>query len=85
MPVKSYLAYTKPGEAETFARLAADIPGCAMAQPAGNRDAVIVVTDTASEQTDARARDEIEALPALLGLTLVAAFDAPDDLVELKQ
>jgi nitrate reductase NapAB chaperone NapD len=82
MPVKSYLAHTDPaGLAEAASRIAA-LPGCT-ALPAENRGALIIVTDTNSEDADRELHAALEKIGPLRSLTLVAAFAAEDDLISL--
>jgi nitrate reductase NapAB chaperone NapD len=82
MPVKSYLAYSAPDQAPQLAKTIAAIPGC-LAVPAENRDAVVVITDTPSEDRERQLAEQLQELPGLDALTLVAAFAADDDLVSL--
>lgn len=82
MPVKSYLAHTDAvRKAEATARITA-LAGCT-AFAAGNRDALVIVTDTPSEEADRQLLAELEGIDALQSLTLVAAFAADDDLISL--
>lgn len=82
MPVKSYLACTQPGKGEQFAMKVRNFPGCTI-WPAENRDAFVIVTDTASEEAEELLRRALEALEPMAALTLVAAYAAPDDLVTI--
>ena len=82
MPVKSYLVCTKPGRGQHLAKQLSGLPGCTV-WPAENREALVVVTDTTSEDADDRLRRSLEGLDSLASLTLVAAFAAPDDLVAI--
>ena len=82
MPVKSYLICTQPGRRRQLEAQLRRLPGCTV-WPAQNREALVVVTDTASEAADDQLRGSLEALDSLASLTLVAAFAAPDDLVAI--
>lgn len=84
MPVKSYLAHAAPGSATTLAEAISVLPGCS-ALPAENRDALVVITDTPSEETEAELRLRLEQLANLISLTLVAAYTADDDLIVIPQ
>ena len=82
MPVKSYLVCAKPGGGGRLAKQLGGLPGCTI-WPAENREALVVVTDTVSEDSDALLRHALEGLESLGSLTLVAAFAAADDLVAI--
>lgn len=53
--------------------------------PAENRDAVVVITDTPSEEAEAELRSRLEQMESLISLTLVAAFNADDDLISISK
>lgn len=82
MPIKSYLVHTAPNRATALAVRLAAIPGCGVVA-AENRDALVLVTDTPSEEAEAEMRARLESLGDLTALTLVSAFQAEDDLITI--
>lgn len=84
MPVKSYLAHSSPNTAHQLAASMEILPGCTVL-PAENRDALILITDTPSEDSELKLRLRIEVLSTLVSLTLVAAFTADDDLISISK
>ncbi|MBM3786038.1 MAG: hypothetical protein FJW30_16890 [Acidobacteria bacterium] len=78
MPIKSYIAYTEPNRGPALAATIEAIAGCG-AIAAGNRDALIVVTDSDSEDSETELRAHIESIEGLRGLTLVSAFDGGEE------
>ena len=84
MPIKSYLAHSSPNTSHELAAQMASLPGCTVL-PAENRDALIVITDTPSEDNESELRLSIEQLPSLISLTLVSAFTADDDLISISK
>ena len=84
MPIKSYLAHSSPNTAHHLAASIESLPGCTVL-PAQNRDALILITDTPSEDSELNLRIRIEELPSLISLTLVSAFTADDDLISISK
>ncbi len=84
MPIKSYLAHSSLNTAHQLAAHIESLPGCTVL-PAENRDALIVITDTSSEDSESELRLSIEQLPSLISLTLVSAFTADDDLISISK
>jgi nitrate reductase NapAB chaperone NapD len=84
MPVKSYIAHAAPGSAHQLAQSIAALPGCSVV-PAENRDAVVVITDSPSEEAETELRSHLEQLETLISLTLVSAFSADDDLISIAK
>jgi nitrate reductase NapAB chaperone NapD len=82
MPIKSYLAHTHPNRASEAVRQLSALPGCTVA-PAANRDILVLVTDTASEDAEAALRQQIDNAEAISTLTLVSAFATEDDLISI--
>lgn len=82
MPIKSYLVQTRSGRRPEAAAQLAALSGCTVA-PAENRDVLVLVTDTPSEEADAALRLRVENVEAVSALTLVSAFAADDDLISL--
>jgi len=74
MPIKSYLAYPQNGQKEALVKALAGFPECEVL-PAENKDVVIVVTDTDTQQQDKRVQDELMQLPNLAHLGLVAVYN----------
>lgn len=84
MPIKSYLAHSSTNTAHQLAEHMQGLPGCTVL-PAENRDALILITDTPSEENECELRLRIEQLPSLISLTLVSAFTADDDLISISK
>lgn len=82
MPIKSYIAHTTPFNGPSMAAAVGAIPGCD-AIAAGNRDALIIVTDSPSEEDETVLRGRLESLEGLHGLTLVSAFADKEEAVAL--
>lgn len=82
MPIKSYLVHSPPGECQTLAARLSALPGCT-AVPARNRDALVLVTDTPSEEADRALQTRLDQMESLIALTLVSAFQPDDDLISL--
>jgi len=82
MPIKSYLVHSHPGQSQALASRLAALPGCT-AVPAQNRDALVLVTDTPSEDADRDLRARLEQVESLVAMTLVSAFQTDDDLISL--
>jgi nitrate reductase NapAB chaperone NapD len=82
MPIKSYLVHSHPGKSGELAARLATLPGCT-AVPAHNRDALVLVTDTPSEDADRDLRVRLERAESLMAMTLVSAFQPDDDLISL--
>lgn len=74
MPIKSYLVYPKPRQHAALAQALRGLPGCDVV-PAENRDVLVLVTDTADDAGDAELLAQVQALPSLQWLTLVAGFN----------
>jgi nitrate reductase NapAB chaperone NapD len=82
MPIKSYLVHSPPGESQALAARLAALPGCTTV-PARNRDALVLVTDTPSEDADRELRTRLDEMESLIAITLVSAFQPDDDLISL--
>jgi nitrate reductase NapAB chaperone NapD len=82
MPIKSYLVHSTPGDKQALASRLSALPGCT-AVPARNRDALVLVTDTPSDDADRDLRARLDDIDSLMAITLVAAFQPDDDLISL--
>lgn len=77
MAIKSYLAYPRSGKLTELIRELSVIPGCE-ANAAENRDVVILVTETASQEDDEKLEARLHRIPALATLTLVYGCRVPE-------
>lgn len=71
MPLKSYLAFPRPGQRDSLTASLSQIPHC-QALPAANRDVVVLLTDTPDDPTEATVEESLRSLEHLQFLSLVA-------------
>ena len=79
MPIKSYIAHRVSGDSQSCVAQMHALPGSTVIA-AENRDAWILITDTASNESESAMRKHLEAMDNMT-FALVAAFAAEDDLV----
>jgi len=74
MPVKSYLVFPHKGKKEQLTQSLAKLQWCDVL-PAENKDVLVLVTETNSEQEEESCLDNIKSIPELDHFTLVSGFD----------
>lgn len=72
MPIKSYIAWPTPGKVQDLQTDLLQIAGCEVL-PAGNRDLLLLVTDTPGEPEEKALTAALEQVKTLQCLSLVAA------------
>lgn len=73
MPVKSYLAVPMTGKKDKMSSDINGIKGCETA-PADNKDIVVVLTETATQEEDTLLYEKLRNLDTVQDLMLVSAF-----------
>ena len=73
MPIKSYIAFPKPGQKEALIESLLQLPGCEVS-PAHNEEIVIVVTDSTDERKDEELYGAICSLSSLRHISFVSGF-----------
>ena len=76
MPIKSYLAHPKEGKKEALKSLLEKIPKCEVLA-AENKNVLIIITDTRTEEEDKALNEQLEAIEILQLLALVSGFNTP--------
>lgn len=77
MPVCGYVVLPRPGAMEETVRDLGRIDGCEVF-PARNRDALLLVTDARSQETDQELRRRVEQIPGIQALLLTFGEIDPD-------
>jgi len=72
VPIKSYIAWPTPGKAQELQADLLQIPGCEVL-PAGNRELLLLLTDTPGEPEEKVLTATLEQIKTLQCLSLVAA------------
>ena len=78
MPIKSYLAHPHKGKKKYLIKALDAINGCEVL-PAENRDVLILVTETNSQEAEDTLKEKLEAIPSLKLLVMVSGFDTPEN------
>jgi nitrate reductase NapAB chaperone NapD len=73
MTIQSYLVYPEPGVLAEIRRQLEEIPGCEVT-PAGNRDLLVLVTETSTPQEQYGLEERLFALPGVECLALVSGW-----------
>lgn len=73
MPVKSYLALAQQGQKTQLEQTINGLPDCEVF-PSKNKDVLVVITETPNDKQDKKLFQQLNGLPELQMLTLVAAF-----------
>ncbi len=73
VPIKSYIAWPLPGKAAELQSQLLQIPGCQVL-PAENRELLLLITDTPTEPAEKLLAAQLEALPNIQCLSLVAGI-----------
>jgi nitrate reductase NapAB chaperone NapD len=73
MPIKSYIVTPLDGQLRNLESHVLTIAGCEVIH-AGNRDVLIVITDTKDDATDEQVHQQLLSLPSLEHITLVSGF-----------
>ena len=73
MPIKSYLAIPGDGQKETLLEEINRMASCE-AMPSDNKDVLVVLTETATDEEDKALFKKLNSLENLQLLTLVSAF-----------
>ncbi len=76
MPIKSYLAHPHDSQKTVLANAVSAIPGCEVVS-SENKNLLIIVTDTNNKAEDDALKQQIEGLPSLKLLAMVAGFNTP--------
>ena len=71
MPLKSYLAFPRPGQRDSLAGILSQMPHC-QALPASNRDVVVLITDTPDDTSEKDLEESFLTVEPLQFLSLVA-------------
>ncbi|HEY9169023.1 MAG TPA: hypothetical protein VIN72_06020 [Lutibacter sp.] len=75
MPIKSYILHFEKGQKEILLKALHQLENCEVI-PAQNHDVVVLVTDTATEETDNNLYNQLLEMKGLKHLSLVSGFDA---------
>ncbi len=76
MAIKSYLAHPHSGQKEQLINELTSLKNCEII-PAENKDVVVVVTETISDDEDDILKNQIETIRSLKLLALVSGFNTP--------
>ena len=76
MAIKSYLAHPHSGQKDQLINELTSLKNCDII-PAENKDVVVVVTETMSDDEDAILKKQIETFSSLKLLALVSGFNTP--------
>jgi hypothetical protein len=74
MPIKSYLAFPRPGQRDSLAWILSQIPHCNVI-PASNREVIVLVTDTPDNASEKRLEERFQQVEPLQFLSLVAGAE----------
>ncbi len=74
MPIKSYILIPKDNRLPELIEELSHIEQCEI-EKAKNKDVLIAVTDTATEEEDKKTLNQIEACQELAHITMVSGFD----------
>lgn len=77
MPIKSYIAWPAPGKAAELESSLLRMAGCEVL-PAENQELLLLVTDTPDEGAEKALCAQLEGLPTLQCLSLVAGVTEKD-------
>ncbi len=75
MPIKSYVLHCEENKKEVLLEELQKLKGCEVI-PAQNHEVIVVVTDTESEELDAKLYNQLLEIKGLKHLSLVSGFDA---------
>jgi nitrate reductase NapAB chaperone NapD len=73
MPIKSYIAIPLDGTRKELESRILKISGCEVIA-AENRDVLVVITDTNSNELDEKVHQQLLSIPLIKHLTLVSGF-----------
>lgn len=73
MPIKSYLAMPQKGQKTQLLQTINSIAECEVI-PSENKNVLVVITETLDDKQDKKLFQQLNSLPELQMLTLVAAF-----------
>ncbi|GAB1308628.1 hypothetical protein KH5_13110 [Urechidicola sp. KH5] len=76
MPIKSYLAHPYNGKKEELAYALAAIEYCEII-PAKNKEVLILITDTNSEEEEDHLQSSLQKIDSLKLLAMVSGFNSP--------
>lgn len=74
MPIKSYILIPHPNELALLTKEISRLEGCNV-HPAENKEVLVLVTDTETEEKDKKLLSKVEASKHLQHLSLVSGFD----------
>tara|TARA_Y100000385_G_scaffold192669_1_gene199237 strand:+ start:204 stop:440 length:237 start_codon:yes stop_codon:yes gene_type:complete len=76
MPIKSYIAYPFEGKKDVLIDGLNEIKQCEVI-PSKNKEIVVVVTETPSNEEDIKLKELIDNLESLKMISLVSGFNTP--------
>ncbi|MCP4485101.1 MAG: hypothetical protein GY823_11140 [Flavobacteriaceae bacterium] len=76
MPIKSYIAYPFEGKKDVLIDDLNEIKQCEVI-PSKNKEIVVVVTETPSNEEDIKLKELIDNLESLKMISLVSGFNTP--------
>ncbi len=76
MPIKSYLAHPHNGKKEILINALSALSNCEII-PAENKEVVVLITETDTEEQDKKLKEQIETIDSLKLLALVSGFNNP--------
>lgn len=74
MPIKSYIAIPKHGKKAKLLGELDSLKGCETV-PAENKEVIVVITETESDEQDKTMQDNLNTLEYLAHLTMVAGYE----------
>lgn len=79
MPIKSYLVYPEHGFCDRVYDQIAILPGCELRKSL-NHELLILVTDTPDPLSEVHLKEQLQAVPHIRHLALVAGFETAEAL-----
>jgi len=76
MPIKSYLVHPHIGQKNELTEILSKMDQCEVL-PAENKNIVVLVTETDTDQEDEQLKEKLEMIPSLKLLALVSGFNTP--------
>ena len=76
MPIKSYLAHPHEGRKEELVEAISKITQCEVI-PAGNKEILVVVTETEDKIEEEVLKEKLDAIASLKLLAMVSGFNTP--------
>ena len=78
MPIKSYIAVPSKGNKENLQKKLDELP-MVDTLPAENKDVIIVVTDTGTQEEDKKLLEQLNTIDCLAHLTMVAGYETDNN------